>query len=341
VTDPIDDRAPDSGQPFREDLLQLYRLMRPSTIACVNVTDPSCLPLDAFLSGTSRVWMVDWEAGRPERAVARQLVRRPPAGSHVCLASEQGARGRVLCSSYLPILGNDVCARFKASSDVSPQCQNYTLGQEPRVEINDGSLGRAAYFATRVEEVVAVSDTPVEAVERALVECQRAGKMDETADIPGDSIELVISVLPPNHRVDGPFDRFDSFMRRRFGAWTERAPRLLIRKIDDLRAELFGMQLDAHVRELHRLVDKHVGGLYFATHPVTPAADGSWSMPQGLPLALEILTHYFDFDFESFPAEAFLRRDPHDKSRVVQATLLRPRPWPINSTAAPRTGEVR
>jgi hypothetical protein len=151
--------------------------------------------------------------------------------------------------------------------------------------------------------------------------------MDQGVNISSGAIELLISVLPPSEHLDGPFDRFDALMIRRFGAWTDSARARVIRDLVGLRDELFVAQIDAHARELFRLADKHVGALYFATHPVDPAADGSWLMLRGVPLAFEILARYFAFDFESFPAESFLRRQPNDK-RVVQAALLRPRSSP-------------
>ena len=329
--------VPCAVQPFRDDLARLYHAMRPSTIAGINVTDLCSLPLDAFLSGTSRVWLVDWEAGRPEQALARQLVRTDDAGGHRCLASEQAAHGRMLCGAYLPILGSNVCARFATASDGPLRCNNFKLGSEPRVTVGDGSLGRAAYFATRVEEVVATASTPADAITRALVECRRAVRMDQGINISAGSIELVISVLPPLEHLDSPFHRFEAFMIRRFGAWTDSARARVIRDLVGLRNELFAAQIDAHARELFRLVDKHVGGVYFATHPVEPAADGSWSMWSGLALSFEILGQYFAFDFESFPAEAFLRRQPNDK-RVVQATLLRPRSSPFARGSRPPRG---
>ena len=336
MTDPIGELESSPAQPFRDDLARLYRAMRPSTIACVNVTDPSCLPLDVFLVGTSRVWMVDWEAGRPERSVARQLVQRDDAGGLTCLASLQPGRGSPICGSHVP--GSTPCARFHAAGSAHRYCANFSLGREPRVVISDGSLGRSTYFAARVEELVALSATPASAVERAVQECVRAGKMDHSVDIASNSIELLISVLPPSDRVDGPFDLFLAVMARRFGALLDAADARFTRDLTELRTQLFVTQIDAHARELYRLVDKHVGGLYFATHPLDPASDGSWAMHQGAALAFEILSRYFAFDFESFPAEAFLRRQPHDK-RVVQAALLRPLPSP--SRGAPLTGKLR
>jgi hypothetical protein len=54
------------------------------------------------------------------------------------------------------------------------RCANFRIGDEPRIAINDGSLGRAAYFAARAEELVAVARTPEEALASARVECERA-----------------------------------------------------------------------------------------------------------------------------------------------------------------------
>jgi hypothetical protein len=145
--------------------------------------------------------------------------------------------------------------------------------------------------------------------------------MNHNVAIATGSIELVISALPPSERLEGPFDHFETLMTRRFDAWHATVEP---REVEALRVALFAIQIEAHARELHRLVDKHVGGLYFATHPVDPAHDGAWEMLPGVGLGFEILTRYFRFDFESFPAESFLRRQPGDK-RVVQAALMRPR----------------
>jgi hypothetical protein len=61
------------------------------------------------------------------------------------------------------------------------------------------------------------------------------------------------------------------------------------------------------------------------TLPVEPVRNGGWLLERGFTECVEELSHHFAFDFEAFPAEAFLRRSHSDRSVVLQAALLRPR----------------
>jgi hypothetical protein len=277
---------------FREDLSEAYRALRPKTIGCLSVMDLSWLPLTEFLNGESRVWLANWQPGRPDE---------PDAG----LAG--------------------------SSAHLDPAAV-------PRLHVADGTLGRAACFATRVEELVAVADTPTSALEQALVECRRCALKTSEIAVDVNSLDLVVSVLSPSRMMAEPFAYFEEFATRRFGAWRRDGSRSKIARLaQDLQTELYRMQMEEHVKELRRLVREEGGRVYFATHPLECVGDEGWALEHGIALAFSIMAQYFRFDFDKFPVERFLRRRPAGRSGFVQAALLQPRRIVRRTSRPPET----
>jgi hypothetical protein len=205
-------------------------------------------------------------------------------------------------------------------------CTQFVPGRRLRVINGDARRGRGASFATRVETVLASAACPTEAVNEAIELCKRSARVDVPLPIEDGLLDLVISVLAPARLMELPFAYFDELMTRRFGAWMANPSSELASEIEDLRRTLFLTQLEAHIRELARLTHPLHGRMYFATLPLEPERAGAWALDRGIADCVDALFRHFAFDFETFPAEAFLRRSRDDQSIVLQAAVLRRKP---------------
>lgn len=304
---------------FRADLTALYERLKPATIGCFNPTELSFLPLLTFVRGGSRVWFIDWNAGHVQSLLAGERT------ANGCLACEADLDGGDVCAAYVGGASGSCCERA-ASLRGDEICTQYSPGRRLRVINGDSGRGRGAMFATRAEGLVASAARPAAAVEAALSLCQSSERVEVPLPLQDGSLDLAIAVLTPARLLQHPFEYFRELLDRRFGDLARRPSRALADKLEELQLALFRVQLDAHVRELARVLDARLGRLYFATVPTEKGHHGSWPLERGVTECFDALARYFLFDFETFPAEAFLRRAPEDRAVVLQAALLQPKP---------------
>jgi len=310
-------------RPFRADLEELYAALRPQNVACLFAESLADVPVDTMLRGGSEVTIVDWMPTRPRAALASTLVKGDASSGYACLACE-GA-GHRLCGSFTPPPEptDKVCPSFVVLSGSPPQCARYVQSELPRVVLADGSLGRAACFATRAEEIVAKAGKEEDAFEGALAEAARCASVDRRVDVANDSIDLAISLLAPARLAAEPLGHFDELMVRRFGPSRGRRRERLAAQ---LRSSLSRMQLLGHLRELHRVLKKDGGRAYFATEPFRAGPAEAWSLPMEIPLTFEVARHYFDFDFSLLGPARFLRVvGAAGLPTMLQAAVLAPR----------------
>ncbi|HSD86161.1 MAG TPA: hypothetical protein VLB44_01555 [Kofleriaceae bacterium] len=311
---------------FRADLAAIYERLKPRTVGCFDLVELSLVPLEDLVVGGSHTWFVDGQAGRMRALLAAEIGR---AGDRAaCLACVPSVDGLDICAAYAPKTSGEVrsCQSRSALPRDPEYCTQFAPGRRLRVINGDARRGRGASFATRVETVLASAACPTEAVKEAIEVCKRSAQVDVPLPIEDGLLDLVISVLAPVRLMEQPFAYFDELMTRRFGAWLADPSPELAAEIDELRQTLFLTQLEAHMRELARLTHPGHGRMYFATLPLEPENTGAWSLDRGIADCVDALSRHFSFDFETFPAEAFLRRSRDDQSIVLQAAVLRRKP---------------
>jgi len=310
---------------FREDLGAICERLKPATVGAFNLAEISFLPLEYLLRSGSHVWFVEAQAGRMEALIADEIVRETD-GRRTCLACDAGLDARDVCGAFgaQPTSPVTSCEHLPRTPRADARCARFVPGRRIQVIHGDGGRGRGSAFATRVEAVVAAATTPAAAVDDALELCARSSQVNVPLPIEDGALDLVISVLAPARLMAQPYTYFAQSMARRFGARVERVRGKLRSKLDELQTALFRTQLDAHIHELARLAHPRHGRLYFATIPAE-VTDGVWSIEHGVAECFEALARVFAFDFDTFPAEAFLRHPPTDRSLLIQAALLRPK----------------
>jgi hypothetical protein len=326
-----------STGPFLDDLRAIYAAIRPRTVGCLSAIDLSALPLREFLRGGSRVWLVDEQPGRPTQAVVESIIRKV-GDSYSCLACEVLDAGSKVCATFTPPTGGDnhVCSSFMRLEDYPARCERFEVGSVPHLLVADGNLGRTACFAMRMEEIVANASSATAALEHALEECRRCAKMSARVGIDDNSVDLLISVLAPSQLMAEPFGRFLEYMLLRFGVWQSASRGSKVTRLtQQLQEDLFRMQIDGHVKELRRLVNDDGGRVYFASRAFESLDGGGWSLAHGVALAFTFVEQHFEFDFDNFSPDRFLRSIPYGTPRLVQAMLLRPRMTTDGSSRPP------
>lgn len=308
---------------LRADLAAIYETLRPKTVGCFDLVELSLVPLEHFVNGGSHTWFVDGQAGRVKALLAAEIGRASERAA--CMACATSIDGLDICAAYVPGGTEQTrCCESRAALPRDPvHCTRFVPGRRLRVINGDARRGRGASFATRVETVLASAACPTDAVKEARDLCDRSAQVDVPLPLEDGVLDLVISLLAPARLMEMPFAYFEELMTRRFGAWMADPSADLAAQIDDLREALFRTQLEAHIQELARLTHPLHGRMYFATLPLEPESDGTWSLDHGISDCVEALSRYFSFDFETLPAEAFLRRSRDDQSIVLQAAVLR------------------
>ena len=125
-----------------------------------------------------------------------------------------------------------------------------------------------------------------------------------------------------------PYLYFSKLLKLEFGRERIfRKEKILLPLMEALRKTLFKIQLDGHVKELYRLVNKAQGNVYFSVELFRslPERD-EFFLVHEMPYVLNILSNYFLFDFTLFPLESTLKRMEIGEGRsVIQSYLLTPR----------------
>jgi hypothetical protein len=106
-----------------------------------------------------------------------------------------------------------------------------------------------------------------------------------------------------------------------------RKEKTLLPLMDRLRGEIFQTQVEGHVRELHRLVEKSCGKVYFSVElfRTVPERD-EFFLVQEIPKAMDAIGRYFLFDFEIIPPDkVLLRADAGEGVSLVQSYFLTPK----------------
>jgi hypothetical protein len=133
-----------------------------------------------------------------------------------------------------------------------------------------------------------------------------------------------------------PYRYFSKLLELKFGReQILRKEKILMPLMKELRAALFKIQVEGHVREIYRLLNKEHGKVYFSAelfcalpHAEGPAPRvGDYFMVHQMPDALEILSQFFFFDFQLIPPETSLRNTQIGEGHsVVQCYALTPKP---------------
>jgi len=315
---------------LRDDLAELYRVLRPRSVACLGVRTVLDFPLDAFLIGGSQVWLVEETPGLTRLGFRDDLVHLGEHGFECVVAASPGT-SELVCRSFVPGPSptGGTCGHFALLEGSPPRCRNFVAGPEPRHLVADLSRGTAACFTSRVEELIVKARAPDDLLRAALVECSGCADLGACVEIPDASVDLAISILTISRTAAEAYGHFVAAMSRRFGV-TWKHERTTVKLISELEASLLEIVAKNHLREALRLL-KPDGRLFLAT-PIMEASADAWGTHAGATTSLSFLARSFVRDDAAYPLERSLQRIvvPGGGDQLAYCCLSAPRLEPVS-----------
>lgn len=313
----------------RAAMRRLYELYRPKRVACLGAGGLNDIPIDEFLLGGSEVFLVDWIPGISREGFRAGLITGE-GETRVCMICDERCDPGRLCAGYRePVrVPGTVCDAFELQDDPYPRCASYAPGEEPHFLTADITLGRASSFARRVMKFVPTSRNVERCLQKGLSEIRHIGATRDEIPIASDSIDFVTSSMVVSQFDYEPYSYFSKLLVDRFGLEHVRGKEeKVIHIVERLRDELFRVQVEGHVQEMHRIVNKKRGKVYFSVELFRsmPGQEDSYFLVHGITRALEVLNEYFHFDFGPIPPEQSLMKLPiGDGISIVQGLVMSP-----------------
>lgn len=313
----------------REHLKRFLLEREPRRIGCLGSGLLTDLPVLEFLGADREIFLVDWIPSVSPDGFSNSLIRRE--GKKIsCVVCESTDDPEKFCKNFIPHHKKhlSVCAKFRLVNDPKPYCGNYIPGEEPRFITADVTQGRSSWFGARVSEAVLSSKSPEDAFRAALDLAARCAGVRKDLPIEDGTLDLVTSSMVVSQFDHEPYSYFAKLLQSHFGAEPLlRKEKTLLPLMNRLRGELFQAQIEGHVRELHRLVEKSQGKVYFSVELFRSIPDsGDFFLVQEIPKAMDALGRYFTFDFELIPPGKMLQRgDTGGGVSLVQSFFLSPK----------------
>ena len=313
----------------RRLIQHLIEVLRPKQVAFLGSGYLNDIPTEVLFDEGRESYLVDWIAKVSEEGLRGSVIHQQE-GTYQCL----------FCSCEDPALSckafdgdvatpNRVCGAFCPVRQPALCCDNYIPGEQPTFVTQDITAGRASRFAQRIGKLMSSCRTPEQAFRKAMQECRNCACVFDALPIAPDSLDFITSSMLVSQFDNEPYRYFSKLLELQFGReHILRKEKILTPLMEELRSALFKVQVDGHVSEIHRLVNKEHGKVYFSAELfcALSAADDYFLVHQ-MPHALEAMSKYFFFDFQLIPPETSFRNTQINAGRsVVQCYALTPKP---------------
>lgn len=310
----------------------LYSSLKPGRIGCLGSGCLNDIPVNQFIRGGSVVYLIDWIPGISESGFQADLIRQEGSNPS-CLFCTLERDPRIFCTSFQKENRSQkpVCDNFIPSPGSTVRCESYRPGNEPCFLSQDITSGRATAFARRIGLLVKTSKTPQQAFRKAMQEAGRCQAVDEKIPVKDHSLDLVTSSMVASQFDHEPYGFFSKLLLQTFDLKVlKKEEESLILMMEELRSEFFQIQIEGHVKELYRLVEKKEGRVYFSVELFHSLPEGeALFLVQEIPKAMEMLGRYFFFDFQWISPDQTLRKiENGNQVSIIMSFLLRPKETP-------------
>ena len=312
----------------RQHIEQLLRRFKPSRVACLGSGYLNDLPIESLFEVADETFFIDWLPNVSRLGLGRKIIQRSQVGAR-CVFCEFNCPER-FCRAFSGPMRETarVCTAFSAPEDSATECMNYDPGDEPRFVCADVTSGRASRFGRRIFGVVQRSDSPKQAFKRAIRECRQCADALDPIPVQSGAFDFVTSSLVASQFSSEPYGYFAHLIEQKFGRETLQAKEhVLLPLMEELRSELFRVQIEGHCAEIFRLLDKDQGRAYLSVELFRSLPDGNdFFLVHESPQLLDSLSRHFFFDFVSILAENSVRSHVMGKgTSIVQSFVLRPK----------------
>lgn len=312
----------------RAQIAELIEAIDPKRIGCLGAGYLNDIPLELLCEPNRTTYLVDWIPGVSVEGVRGSIISQE-GGDYRCLfcshaSPEQHCTAfrlddhepRTVCDAFCPVL------------EPTLHCEKYEPGPAPSFVTHDMTAGVAVAFAKRARVIVQKSRTPEEAFRRAAAACRTLRRVRDPIPIEDDSLDFITCSMVVSQFDAEPYKYFSMLLEHKFGreALLQHEEKLT-EMMEELRSALFRIQMEAHVDELYRLVEKEHGVVYFSVElfrsiPRSPY----YFLVHEIPRALDLIGRRFNFDIERIPPKNALRSTPiGDATSIVQCYVLKPK----------------
>lgn len=312
----------------RELMERLARKYHPSRIACLGSGFLNDIPIEALIQEAEALFLVDWIPGISRKGFAGSIIDSKNEKFH-CLLCEGRTPPETYCQAFQPPIRapERVCANFEPAPGMEHQCVHYLPGAQPNFLEADITLGRGSGFARRSETLVGKGKNLRQVFQKALAEGKRCAHIKKEIEIPSDSIDLVTASMVVSQFDHEPYGFFARLLAERFG--TEKVlhhEEQLRPMMEQLRTLLFQIQVEGLVREMHRIVNKTGGRVFFSVEIFRSLIEEEgYFLVQEIPRAIETIAEYFQFEFQSIAPEETVTSFSQDAgTSIVQCFVLLP-----------------
>ncbi|HEY5603547.1 MAG TPA: hypothetical protein VIM41_10585 [Gammaproteobacteria bacterium] len=293
----------------KQNIARLIHTLAPDSVAILGAGYLNDIPLAELLEDGRTVYLVDWLEQAPKVGVSRLLLRKDHQNNYNCLFCKMSA-GAEYCKNFTgEFAGEGVCTAFEAVAQPFVTCKHYEPAVEPRFIKADITGGVARSFTAKIEKQMKSCKTAKDAFIKAIA-CTEHYHYSPIP-VEDDSMELVTSSMVLSQFDFEPYTYFSTLLEQQFTReeLLKHAAKLTP-LMEKLRTRLFTLQVETHVREMHRIVKKdgkariYLSAELFRSHP----SNDNFFLVQDMPIALDTLAKYFLFKFDACLGEKVLSK---------------------------------
>jgi len=282
----------------KQNIADLILGLSPASVAILGAGYLNDIPLAELLSEDRTIYLVDWQDQAPKNGVTRRVLQQDDENQYRCLCCNKHS-GKDYCDNFSgKYLDDGVCTSFRPVNDPYLTCESYQPAKEPHFIRADITSGVARSFAAHMEEHLMFCSSPHGAFLRAM-NCVDQYQY-RALPINGNSMELVTSSMVLSQFDFEPYTYFSRLMEEQFGYQTLQQQEQQLRPLmEELRSRLFARQVEAHIKEIHRIVKKDDRPrVYLSTELFRSYPDSDhYFVVQDMSMALDIIGKYFLFSF--------------------------------------------
>lgn len=292
--------------PQREAIDSLCRVLRPQTVVCLGAGHLNDIPLERLIADNADIVLVEWIPGISEQSFRRDLVRQVEQ-HFACLVCRCAGDPKNYCLNHADdgagaARAGDHCANFEAAAaDGVPLCEHYAPGIFPRFVHADVTGGVATHFMREAASVLRQAKKPRQAFREA-IQISAHPRAQAALPLADGSADLVTSSMVASQFDFEPYTYFIRNLYARFGRdAVERNAEMAGELAETLRNNLFLTQVEAHCREMQRLLKP--GGRIYLSIETLHRDEGAahWFYAEATAKALEVVARHFLFDLETAP----------------------------------------
>lgn len=323
----------------KENIAKLCRVLHPRSVLCLGAGYLNDIPLETLIAENADIYFVEWIDAITEQSLRHDLMKHIEQ-RFVCLVCQSAGDPKKYCQNYRmeaarpsflarPARAVDHCDNFiRADAGADALCGNYARSAFPRIIRADVTCGTAESFARQASAILRRAKHPQQAFRKA-IDLSTQVRGDAALPLADRSMDFITSSMLASQFDFEPYTYFIRNLYLHFGREAVARHSDAVNALaETLRNNLFLMQLEAHCREIARLL-KPDGCAYFSIetlHRERPS--DHWFYAEVAGKAMEVVARHFLFDLDTLPELIVPARSNMVRggTSVVYSYLLLPKP---------------